>query len=150
MNASKNYFIFTIMIIISNSCVFENLNINPSDQYSAETFWNTEANANSGLIGCYQVLRNLYGGGWVYETDMVTPNAWGYNEDGGLGPLARGVQLTTDGTIAGRWNVSYLGIGRTNTFLDNIGNIKMKEDLKVRMIGEAKFLRALTISGEFP
>lgn len=143
MNASKNYFIFTIMIIISNSCVFENLNINPSDQYSAETFWNTEANANSGLIGCYQVLRNLYGGGWVYETDMVTPNAWGYNEDGGLGPLARGVQLTTDGTIAGRWNVSYLGIGRTNTFLDNIGNIKMRDDLKVRMTGEAKFLRAL-------
>jgi len=123
------------------ACNEDVLEINPTDQYSIETFWVTEEHANAGLTGCYQVLRSMFGS--LYETDMVTPNAWGYNENGGLGPLARGVQLTTDPALAGRWNVSYSGIGRTNTFLDNINGINMDENLKISMIGEAKFLRAL-------
>lgn len=123
------------------ACSEDVLEINPTDQYSIDTFWETEEHANAGLTGCYQVLRSTFGS--LFETDMVTPNAWGYNENGGLGPLARGVQLTTDPALAGKWNVSYSGIGRANTFLNNIDDVNMNEDLKKRMIGEAKFLRAL-------
>ncbi|MHB1178369.1 MAG: RagB/SusD family nutrient uptake outer membrane protein, partial [Daejeonella sp.] len=137
------YFLFTGLLILIYSCNKDTLTINPADQYTVETFWKTEEHASAGLSGCYQSLRSVYGGSWVYETDMITPNAWGYNENGGTGPLARGVHTTTDGAIASRWNVNYQGIGRTNTFLDKIGGITMNAQLKDRMIGEAKFLRAL-------
>ena len=139
----KNFLIISTLIVINYRCNKDNLSINPTDQYSVETFWKTEEHATAGLSGCYQVLRSVYSGGWVFETDMITPNGWGYNENGGTGPLARGVHTTTDGTIAGRWNVNYEGVGRTNTFLDRIGNVTMDESLKNRMSGEAKFLRAL-------
>ncbi len=143
MISNKIFFFIAVFLIMNGGCNEDKLNINPTDQYSIETFWKTEAHAQAGLSGCYAVLRSVYGGGWIYETDMVTPNAWKYNENGGLGPLSNGTQTTTDGTISGRWNVNYQGIGRTNTFLDKIDGIKMDQSLKSRMIGEAKFLRAL-------
>ena len=143
MISNKYFFLVAVLLVVNNGCSEDNLNIDPADQYSVETFWKTEEHARAGLSGCYEVLRSVYGGGWVYETDMVTPNAWGYNENGGIGPLARGVHTTTDGAIAGRWNVNYQGVGRVNTFLDRIGGITMDEALKTRMTGEAKFLRAL-------
>ncbi|EPR67658.1 putative nutrient binding outer membrane protein [Cyclobacterium qasimii M12-11B] len=134
-------FLLPCLIWTIISCNEDILEIDPTDQYSVETFWVTEEHASAGLTGCYQVLRSMFGA--LYETDMVTPNAWGYNENGGLGPLARGVQLTTDPALAGKWDASYAGIGRTNTFLDNIDGVTMDGNLKTRMIGEAKFLRAL-------
>lgn len=140
---NKYFILIAVLLILSRGCSEDKLNIQPSDQYSIETFWKTEEHAKAGLSGCYEVLRSVYGGNWVYATDDATPNSWAYNENGGLGPLARGVQTTTDGTIAGWWNVNYGGIGRTNTFLDKIDGITMDESLKSRMIGEAKFLRAL-------
>lgn len=140
-NKSKILLLSFGMIIIS--CSENNLDINPADQYSIETFWVTQEHANAGLTGTYQVLNNLYGGSWIFETDMVTPNSWGYNENGSVGPLARGVQLTTDPTILGRWKVCYSGIGRANTFLDKVNKVTMDANLKLRMIGEAKFLRGM-------
>lgn len=135
--------LFGLLLVISSSCNEDNLNIDPADQYSIETFWKTEEHASAGLSGCYESLRGFYGGNWAYESDLITPNGWGYNENGSVGPLARGVHTTTDGLIASKWNQSYQGVGRTNTFLDRIGGINMNEDLKARMTGEAKFLRAL-------
>lgn len=131
------------LLVIASGCNEESLDIDSADQYSIETFWKTEEHASAGLSGCYESLRNFYGGNWVYETDLITPNGWGYNENGGVGPLARGVHTTTDGLIASKWNQAYQGVGRTNTFLDRIGGINMNEALKTRMAGEAKFLRAL-------
>ena len=138
----NSFCLFAVLLLLQWGCQ-QDLDIDPADQYSIDTFWKTEEHAQAGLSGCYQVLRSVYGGGWVYETDMVTPNAWGYNENGGTGPLARGVHTTTDPTIAGRWDVNYRGVGRTNTFLDKIDGVTMNEALKQRMAGEAKFLRAL-------
>lgn len=143
MISAKYLFLIAGLLMGMSGCKEDHLDIDPADQYSVETFWKTEEHARAGLSGCYQVLRSLYGGGWIYETDMVTPNGWGYNENGGTGPLARGVHTTTDATIAGRWNVNYQGIGRANTFLDKIGGVTMNEELRQRMIGEARFLRAL-------
>ena len=140
---SKHFFLISAVVVLNYGCNRNNLSIDPTDQYSVETFWKTEEHARAGLTGCYQVLRTVYSGAQVYETDMITPNAWGYNENGGVGPLARGVQTTTDPTIARFWNVNYQGIGRTNTFLDKIDGITMNEPLKKRMRGEARFLRAL-------
>lgn len=142
MISNKYLFLITVLLVVNNGCNKDNLNIAPTAQYSVETFWKTEEQARAGLSGCYRVLQSVYGGFWIYATDIVTPNALGLGGSG-LNPLAKGVHLTTDGTIAGRWNINYQGVGRTNTFLDRIGGIPMNENIKRRMIGEARFLRAL-------
>lgn len=143
MISNINFFLIAILIFVNIGCSKDNLNINPTDQYSVDTFWKTEAQATAALSGCYQSLRSVYAGSWIFETDKITPNSWAYNEDAGLAPFASGKQTTTNGVIANWWNVNYAGIGRTNTFIDRINGITMGESLKSRMIGEAKFLRAL-------
>jgi len=134
-----------ILFIVVCGCNKEFLNVDPSDQYSVETFWKTEEHAKAGLTGCYRALMP-FGGAWVFETDMITPNAWKYNENGGVGPISISQHTSTTPVIENRWNTGYVGIGRTNTFLDKIADVPIADDLKERMIGEAKVLRAFYYS----
>ena len=119
------------------------LTIDPSDQYSEDTYWKDENEAMAALTGCYRVLQDGAGRTWFLETDMITPNGIAYNEANGTDAIARGVHNDLTGLITNRWEVAYRGIGRTNTFLDQIGDVPMEDGLKNRAIGEAKFLRAL-------
>ncbi len=73
---------------------------------------------------------------------MITSNAMPYNEANGTQAIGKGTHMSTTPLIASLWKDCYTGIGRTNTFLDNIGNVTMDDALKSRMTGEAKFLRA--------
>jgi len=76
------------------------------------------------------------------EFDMITPNAIAYNEANGTDNIARGVHTTTTALVAYLWKSAYTGIGRTNTFMDRVDDVPLKAELKDRMKGEARFLRA--------
>lgn len=141
----NSYFLIGAILVIGSGCNKGFLDIDPSDQYSVETFWKTEEHAKAGLTGCYRSLMP-FGGAWVFETDMITPNAWKYNENGGVGPISISQHTSTTPVIENRWNTGYAGIGRTNTFLDKVQGVVMPEALKDRMIGEAKVLRAFYYS----
>lgn len=135
----------TLVIYCQTSCT-NDLIVNPKDQYSEVTFWNTQADALAGLSGCYNTLFDCQN--WFYETDMITANGLAYNESNGTDAVARGVHTPTTALITSRWVQAYQGIGRTNTFLAKIGGIvNMTEALKNRTIGEAKFLRAFYYQG---
>lgn len=117
------------------------LDVNPSDQYSTETFWKTEEHANAGLMGCYNALRP-----WSFvhtmEFDMLTSNSMPYNEANGTQAISKGEHLSTTDLIAVLWKNCYTGIGRTNTFINKVSSVDMDNEEKDRMVGEAKFLRA--------
>jgi hypothetical protein len=117
------------------------LDVDPSDRYSANTFWKTEEHAKAGLSGCYRALfpwRAVH----FYEFDLITSNSMPYNETNGTQAIGKGEHLSITPLISTLWNNCYTGIGRTNAFLDNIGGVTMGDDLRNRMTGEAKFLRA--------
>ena len=117
------------------------LDVDPSDQYSTDTFWQTEDHASAGLMGCYNALmpwRSLH----TMEFDMITANAMPYNEANGTQAISKGAHLSTTDLIASLWKNCYVGIGRTNTFIENVPRVEMDETEKAAMIGEAKFLRA--------
>lgn len=122
------------------------LDVNPSDKYSSDTFWADEEQFNAGLIGCYNSLYdaiNLF----KAETEMITPNAKAYNEANGTDGIAKGAALSTTALFQNFWRQSYKGVGRANTFLDQIDNATFIEDTKRnQMKGEALFLRALYYS----
>ena len=117
------------------------LDVNPSDQYSAETFWKTKEHAKAGIMGCYNALmpwRSLH----TMEFDMLTANAMPYNEANGTQAIGKGEHLSTNALIASLWKNCYTGIGRANTFIGNVESVDMGETEKAQMLGEAKFLRA--------
>jgi hypothetical protein len=117
------------------------LDVDPSDKYSTDTFWKTEEHAKAGLSGCYRALhpwRAVH----FYEFDMITANAMPYNEANGTQAIGKGEHLSITPLIATLWDNCYTGIGRANTFLDHIDGVVMADDLRNRMTGEAKFLRA--------
>lgn len=117
------------------------LDVNPSDQYSAETFWKTKEHAKAGIMGCYNALmpwRLLH----TMEFDMLTANAMPYNEANGTQAIGKGEHLSTNALIASLWKNCYTGIGRANTFIGNVESVDMGETEKAQMLGEAKFLRA--------
>lgn len=136
---------FVFIVIASVLLLFPScdswLDVDPSDKFTAETFWKTEEHALAGLTGCYEALfpwRNLY----FFEFDMITSNAMAYNEANGTHAISKGEHTSTNYLVSALWKDSYTGIGRTNTFLDKIGSVTMDEKLKQRMRGEALFLRA--------
>lgn len=131
--------IATILMTLSSCDSW--LDVNPSDKYSVETFWKTQEHAKAGLMGCYNALtpwNKLH----TIEFDMLTSNSMPYNEANGTQAISRGVHLSTQSLIASLWTNCYKGIGRTNTFLENVPRVEMDEKEKGKMIGEAKFLRA--------
>ncbi|MEZ4905302.1 MAG: RagB/SusD family nutrient uptake outer membrane protein [Spirosomataceae bacterium] len=140
----KKYIIVVFTIILGGCSNF--LDISPSDRLTQADFWKTRQHAEAALIGTYNILTNgnMYGDIASLAMDAATPNAFTYNNTGGAGFIAQGIQdAANTGIINNKWGVCYTGIGRANTLLDNIGGIAMDEATKKRYAGEAKFLRAL-------
>jgi len=136
-----------------NSCGDDFLNRVSPNSVSNETFWKTEKDAELIMTGCYQVLRRqaLYnsshtGANGIYGLDMACDNAymtWDYRPGAAI---ARGDYSISDAKLSNLWNASYAGIGRCNTFLEQLETYEegvLTEEKKKRYTAEAKFLRAL-------
>ena len=77
------------------------LDVDPSDQYSTETFWKTKEHASAGIMGCYNALkpwRSLH----TMEFDMLTANAMPYNEANGTQAIGKGDGRTVTLALAVR------------------------------------------------
>lgn len=99
----KKIIIAIIFSPLLMSCGEDFLNIDPSDQYSVETFWKTEEHAMAAMTGCYATLRSL--AFWSTEMDMLTPNAVAYNESQGTRTISEGSHTPTTQLIVGRWRI---------------------------------------------
>ncbi len=104
-----------------------------------------EEQFKAALTGCYNNFYNslIFFSG---ETEMLTPNAMAYNEANNTKDVARGAGLTTSALFLTSWRNAYQGIGRANTFLDQIDKATFSEDSKNQMKGQALFIRALYYS----
>jgi len=142
MNMKKTYIPLLISFFIV-SC--DALTVEPTTQYSADTFWADEEQYNAALIGCYNTLynaENFFNG----ETEMLTPNAISYDARNGTLAVSKGQAQTTTELFSTFWTAAYRGIGRANTLLDRINEAPFDETLRNRMKGEALFLRSLYYS----
>lgn len=137
----KLYILFFFLATSCNSV----LDLDPTAQYSADTFWADEEQYSAALSGVYNSLYNVeifFDG----ETDMITPNAISYDDRNGTRAVAKGTALSTNTLFLTAWDNAYTGIGRANTLLDKIDEADFDEDAKNQMKGEALFLRALYYS----
>lgn len=138
--------LFGLLLCGSTSLVCCNLDTDPTDKYTVNTFWDTTEGTEAAMTGCYNVLVNeaLFGGSAPLLEETCTPNAYNYNNSGGYNVIAQGTHTAnTSGIIANRWKVCYEGIGRCNTHLNRLPGAVIADSRRTQMEGEAKFLRAL-------
>jgi hypothetical protein len=119
--------------------------INPN-QPTIEVFWKTQEDAIAGVNAVYSTLHRGAISRWMPFYYIIRSD-----EGKSTSPATDIVNnmdqfLITDynyGNAFGIWNDLYVGIFRANQVIDNVPAIVMNETTKARVVGEAKFLRAL-------
>ncbi|GAB3168788.1 RagB/SusD family nutrient uptake outer membrane protein [Telluribacter humicola] len=128
------------------ACREEFLDLTPVSTTSTNNFFKTQADMVTAINAAYAILQapGQYGNYYIVAeipSDNTTPVLSGSVTD--QDEFDKFYIRTTNPVLLERWNDGYKGIYRTNTILDRIGSVNMNEELKIRITGEAKFLRAL-------
>ena len=138
----KSLFILLLVpvsLLVYMSCDRSFLEKAPLNEASDVTFYQTESDAVAATNAIYDVMQ--YGRMWKFEISVIGNR---FNDD--LGIIPRPTQFpseyqATNGRRLSMWENLYIGINRANIALERIPPIDMDEDLKARLLGEAKFLR---------
>jgi len=140
--------------VILSSCADE-LDLQPLDSFSSETFWTSESNALLALTGVYRgnIRQNGVSAAptdwWSYAglifLDMATDNA--YDRRGDNAPFTRlsNGQMNANNVnlLSQYWQRSYQKIARSNYFLENVDQTPAAAEVLERMKAEARFIRAV-------
>ncbi|MGH7480680.1 MAG: RagB/SusD family nutrient uptake outer membrane protein [Longimicrobiales bacterium] len=123
------------------------LETEPQGRLTTENFFQTEDQAIAATNATYSMLRawQVHVFSWIGLTDIASDDATKGSVPADAGFLLELDNLDFDpGNLAflDPWTGYYHGIYRANVAIANIPNVPMDEDLKARLIGENKFLRA--------
>jgi len=145
-----------IVLLLMVSCRKE-LNRAPLDQFSSQTFWDTEQNTMLALTGVYrgniQMAVNPTSAEfsatdwWSYHgllyLEFATDNAYDRRGDNsGFNTLTNGTLTATNSYLANYWSLSYSRIARCNYFIENIAKAPIDAAKIARMTAESRFIRA--------
>jgi len=123
------------------------LDPNPSDVLAPESFYKTSADAVAAVNGIYAQAKGPYSLAFWYLSDIATDDIIAAPRFGADGH--RMSNYTFDATEwpfaeYGVWGGFYALINQANAVLDRVPAITMDVSLRTRLLGEARFLRALT------
>ena len=144
----KKYFILILAMFMSVACSKSFLEKAPLDSINTANFFQTKEDAISAINGAYQPLQ------WpkLYNMRMWTTDIMAGNSIVGAGGGTDGIETqdeanfvtTTDNAgVLDLWRGPSPGILRCNIILQKVPDMNIDENLKNRIIGEAKFLRGL-------
>jgi starch-binding outer membrane protein, SusD/RagB family len=155
----KRKYIITFVFLLAflTRCSEEFLVRPPLNQISEDSFWKTEEDAKVAVNAIYDALQADLGYrlghltfGDVAADDMASFDAQWFV------PYDNFTVNSSDPQLTRAWRAWWSGIARANAVLDHVPSIEMNEDLKVRLLNEAKFLRGVcyfnivTIWGKAP
>src|SRR5205814_1283405 len=121
----------------------------PEGLITEDNFYKTQSDAISGVNSIYYLLNApgqtpynvLFSTGMDMATDDVDPGPGAVNGD--VRSLSVLGHSSSNRTVFQLWQQHYAGIKKANVALAKIPGITFDEALKARLLGEAKFLRAL-------
>src|SRR5699024_4356866 len=145
-----------LTVIVYAVCSSDFLNIEPKSSLTANSFYETAEDAQSAINSAYASLQtsSMYSENYPKliqsgTNDVILNNTTGLSLDSW--------SFAADiGPIDPVWQACYEGIFRSNLVMQEIPDIEMDEAVKTRILGEARFLRALyywhlsTVFGEVP
>jgi hypothetical protein len=145
MKTNKFCWALLIFTFFLSGCEDSILNQQPVSFLAPENFYLTSKDAVASVNAAYQTLDVLYSAETSTSLDLMTDdivnrtgiNAFQYIE------LANHSFTPTTSTMLSIWSTSYQCIKNCNAAIDYVPGIKMDTVLRNRVIGEARFIRAL-------
>jgi len=137
--------LFMVMGALS-ACDDGLLDLEPVDQLTDEIAISDARGARAALTGAYQALQSssYYGGSFLFFNDLSADNAIHTGTFHSHAEAARNQLRPENSAVASIWNAIYEGINRVNHLVLRIPDIPdLSESEKSRILGEARFLRAL-------
>lgn len=142
----KRILIVTIFLSLLNISCEDQLNITNPNEPTVDVYWQNADHAIAGVNAVYSTLHRGAISRWLPFYYIIRSD-----EGKSTSPATEIVNnmdqfLITDYNFWGAydiWRDNYVGIFRANQVIDYVPEIDMDEALKVRVVGEAKFLRGM-------
>ncbi|HEX2780385.1 MAG TPA: RagB/SusD family nutrient uptake outer membrane protein [Gemmatimonadaceae bacterium] len=116
----------------------------PNDVLAPENFYKSSSDAVAAVNGVYEATKWNHFLSFWYMTDVASDDIWASPNFGSDGHRFDEYTFNaSEGTLAGPWGGSYSAINRANAVIDHVPGITMDATLKARVLGEARYLRAL-------
>lgn len=137
----------TLLAVSAAAACSDFLATDPRGELTTPSFFQTSDHALQATNASYSMLRNwtTHVFSWLGQVEIASDDADKGSVPGDAGFLGELDNLTFDaGNLAFRdpWLGYYQGIYRANVAIQNIPNVNMDEELRARLVGENKFLRA--------
>ncbi|WP_210520034.1 RagB/SusD family nutrient uptake outer membrane protein [Hymenobacter terricola] len=132
-------------LLLATGCQKDLLDKSNPNAPSTLQFWKTSDDAVKGVYACYSGVQQYacYGHSWQFITAR-SDESYSQSPFVDLAIFTRFIQNDNNFFISAfAWNDYYRTIYRTNQVLANVPGIAMDETLKKRLLGEARFVRAL-------
>jgi hypothetical protein len=143
----KKYIISSLIFLAAASGCEKSLDFEVKDRITLENFFGTSDDAVAAINAIYDALGDvdLYNSSvWLVQDiasdDCDALSTW---NDPNAHQFDRYTLQSTNNYTTNIWRASYQLISRANLAIERIPGINMDETLKNRLLGEAKFLRAL-------
>lgn len=138
MKKINKLIIISLTVCLLVSCKKDFLDRNSLVGLSENAIWTSEKNAEMGINAIYDANREFTNSIVIYGMmDDFTDISYQSFATG----LTTGQYPANAAFYATSWGIFYKGINRANTAIEKLPGIEMNEDVKNRMLGEAKFLR---------
>ncbi|MBX3254285.1 MAG: RagB/SusD family nutrient uptake outer membrane protein [Chitinophagaceae bacterium] len=136
---SKNILPALVLVVLAVSC--KKLDLVPADRFTEANYWTTQERAETVLNTAYS---NMFNSNHFFYNEALSDNAYnGRGDNEGVMSISAGLADASLGRFSGEWNAHYACIKTTHIFLENIHRVTaIKEDVRNRMIAEARFIRA--------
>jgi starch-binding outer membrane protein, SusD/RagB family len=147
----------TMPFLIQN-CSKKNLDLTNPNALPVSLFWKTADDAEKGLVACYGPLTSIQGWGRMLGAILTIQRGDDVNPFPSVGVQDAGTFLAqpTDGRVTEGWGELNAIVARANSVIANVSGISMTDAEKIRILGEAYFLRGeahfylLNIWGHIP
>lgn len=140
---------YVLLVLLVWSCDGAILDSTPQNSINSENFFNTTEDAIAALNGAYQTLQwpNNYNFR-LWTLDIVAGNAEvgaGGGEDGfETKQLALFIVQPDNPGVEDLWRGIWPAVSKANLVIERVGSMEnIEDDLRERIIAEAKFIRAL-------
>ena len=136
-----------IGLLILSSCSKDFLEKKPLGQLTSDNFFANEEHAIQSLNAAYETLVRfrVHAFAYIALTDIISDDADKGSTPSDGAPIVPADELTLDPgslIIEDTWQGYYRGVKRANLVIAEVPNVDMDADLRDRIVGEAKFIRA--------